>query len=247
MAVIPLITIGLKGFAWGWSLATLVVASCFVAEPNDYYGHTIVHGTGLSAANAIIAASALTWLYFTAVLIVTFLRPQHIFISVMLDTVFLGFLFVFFLGSVASLSNLVSVIQMYDGTNWASLGNAVLGLAWTMTVWLLGLLSFEVIYTLIRFGGSYPTWRTPFNQLITYGAPGLGAADTHTAGGSMGTVSGAAPATTAKVNEHNYEQAPPQPTQTAASEVTPFPAAQPAAPAQAPVATPAGDKAINQV
>jgi hypothetical protein len=33
-----------------------------------------------------------------------------------------------------------------------------------------GLLAFEVTYTLLHYGSSYPTWRTPFAQLVVYGS-----------------------------------------------------------------------------
>lgn len=40
---------------------------------------------------------------------------------------------------------------------------------------LLGLLIFEVFITLRSYGGDIDTWKTPFNELVTNGAPRRGA------------------------------------------------------------------------
>jgi hypothetical protein len=39
-----------------------------------------------------------------------------------------------------------------------------------LTAQVFGLLAFEVTYTLLHYGTSYPTWRTPFAQLVVYGS-----------------------------------------------------------------------------
>ncbi|ODN75200.1 hypothetical protein L202_06397 [Cryptococcus amylolentus CBS 6039] len=223
MSFIPLLTTGLKVFACFWALITFSVAAAFVSKANDFFGSSYVQATKLTAGNAIIAAGVLAFLYLIAVLVLTVASPNNIFISVMLDAVFLGGLFIFFLGSAAALSTLAALARRFDMYTWAKLGEATLGLAWVMTFLLLGILVLEVAYTLTHFGGGYATWRTPFNQLVAYGT----GAHTkhHTPAAPMATASHAPTATTGthppgshispgvgtNVNEHNYELAPPQP------------------------------------
>ncbi|EAL21473.1 hypothetical protein CNBD1680 [Cryptococcus deneoformans B-3501A] len=84
----------------------------------------------------------------------------------MLDTIFLSIWFIFFLASVASMSTLASVFRDYDRFTWGRLGTATIGLSWVMTFLLLGILLFEVTYTLINFGRSYTTWPTPAANTI---------------------------------------------------------------------------------
>nr|KIR89190.1 hypothetical protein I308_00193 [Cryptococcus tetragattii IND107] len=87
----------------------------------------------------------------------------------MLDTVFLSIWFIFFLGSVASMSTLASVFRDYDRFTWGRLGTATIGLGWVMTFLLLGILLFEVVYTLINCGCSYTIWHTHAANAITKG------------------------------------------------------------------------------
>ncbi|ODN96561.1 hypothetical protein L198_04277 [Cryptococcus wingfieldii CBS 7118] len=218
MSFIPLLTTGLKVFACFWALITFSVAAAFISKANDFFGSSYVQATKLTAGNAIIAAGVLAFF-----LVLTVASPNNIFISVMLDAVFLGAQFIFFLGSAAALSTLAALTRRSDMYTWAKLGEATLGLAWVMTFLLLGILVLEVAYTLTHFGGGYATWRTPFNQLVAYGT----GAHTkhHTPAAPMATVSHAPTATTGThapgshispgvgtgVNEHNYQLAPPQP------------------------------------
>lgn len=97
MALIPFITTSLKAFACIWALITFAVAASFISTANDLFGNHFVTHTDLTAGNAVIAAGVLTWLYFVAVLVITFVRPENVFISVMLDTIFLSIWFIFFL------------------------------------------------------------------------------------------------------------------------------------------------------
>ncbi|ODO02957.1 hypothetical protein I350_05800 [Cryptococcus amylolentus CBS 6273] len=85
----------------------------------------------------------------------------------MVDTICLFALFVFFLGSSATLSTLASLARAYDTYTWARLGEATLGVAWVMTFLIFGILIFQVAYTLLNFGGSYATWRSSFSQLVS--------------------------------------------------------------------------------
>ncbi|ADV22038.1 hypothetical protein I315_00188 [Cryptococcus gattii Ru294] len=87
----------------------------------------------------------------------------------MLDTVFLSIWFIFFLGSVASMSTLASVFRDYDRFIWGRLGTATIGLGWVMTFLLLGILLFEVVYTLINFGCSYTIWDNHASNAIVKG------------------------------------------------------------------------------
>ena len=80
-----------------------------------------------------------------------------------------------------------------------------------------------MIYTLVHYGTSYATWRTPFHQLLEYGS-----GETRTAGISSGDVPQPVPMST--VNRHNYATA---------SEA-------PAAPVQATVPAPAAAPATTQ-
>ncbi|OWZ32250.1 hypothetical protein C347_02945 [Cryptococcus neoformans AD2-60a] len=214
MALIPFITTSLKAFACIWALITFAVAASFISTANDLFGNHFVTHTDLTAGNAVIAAGVLTWLYFVAVLVITFVRPENVFISVMLDTIFLSIWFIFFLSSVASLSTLASAFSDYDRFTWGRLGTATIGLSWVMTFLLLGILLFEVVYTFINFGRSYTTWRKPFNQLVIYGnsisASGIAQATSDEV--RMGTVPTSVPATHAAnaiVKESIDEQAVP--------------------------------------
>jgi hypothetical protein len=62
MAVLPLVAVGLKGFAAFWALVTFAVAAALQNKLTDYARNN----NGLSAANAIIAAGVLGFLYFSA-------------------------------------------------------------------------------------------------------------------------------------------------------------------------------------
>ncbi|GFZ49310.1 hypothetical protein JCM24511_07430 [Saitozyma sp. JCM 24511] len=164
----------------------------------NYYG---VGGSGFDSANAVIAAATISLVYFIAVLIFLFLFAESILISVMVDTICLGFLWIFILGkrtsrrrdvvafgvtafgvtaesrigSVAALSVHASVFSNCDATV-CSLGSATIGLGWVLWFLVFGLLAFEVTYTLLHYGTSYPTWRTPFAQLVVYGSKASGPA-----------------------------------------------------------------------
>ncbi|ORY23808.1 hypothetical protein BCR39DRAFT_445450, partial [Naematelia encephala] len=79
----------------------------------------------------------------------------------LVDTVVISVLFILSLGGVAAESTWASWFADFHGYDWGSLGSATVGLAWVYTWLLFGILLFEVIYTLIHFGKSLSTWRTP--------------------------------------------------------------------------------------
>ncbi|WVQ83930.1 hypothetical protein IAT38_006074 [Cryptococcus sp. DSM 104549] len=196
MSIIPLITTALKGFALFWAFVTMAVSAAFIAKCNEIFSSSQIANSNLAGGSALIAASVLIMLYFVAVFSVATKYPDHIFISVMVDTIIIGSFFIFFLGATAGLSRLASLFRYYDDNyTFASLGSASIGLGWVMTWLLFGILLFEVIYTLIHYGGAYSTWRTPFNRLVEYGAT-----THHTTGAGarvqgdvpMGTVGGGA-------------------------------------------------------
>ncbi|WVQ76619.1 hypothetical protein IAR50_006292 [Cryptococcus sp. DSM 104548] len=170
MSSISRLSTSLKALACLWAVLTFSVASAFIAKTDEFFtpygGSTYVRSTHLTAGNAIIAAGVLAFLYFVMVLIMPAVSPKNICISVMVDTICLSALFVFFLGSSATLSTLASLARAYDMYTWAKLGETTLGLAWVMTFLILGILILQVAYTLLNFGGSYATWRTPFSQLV---------------------------------------------------------------------------------
>ncbi|XAO21435.1 hypothetical protein I312_100186 [Cryptococcus bacillisporus CA1280] len=196
MALVAFITTSLKAFACIWALVTFAMGASFVSAANDSFGDHFVTHTDLTSGNAVIAAGVLTWLYFVAVLVVTFIQPENVFISMMLDTAFLSIWFIFFLGSVASMSTLASVFRDHDRFTWGRLGAATIGLGWVMTFLLLGILLFEVVYTLINFGCSYTIWRKPFNRLAIYGnSTSGGDASAILDEANMGTVSTGVPDT----------------------------------------------------
>ncbi|TYJ58250.1 hypothetical protein B9479_001075 [Cryptococcus floricola] len=171
MSSASLVSTGLKAFACFWAALTFSVAAAFIAKTDDFFtllgGSKYVRSTHLTAGNALIAAGVLAWLYFMLVLVLTFVSPRNICVSVMVDTICLFALFVFFLGSSATLSTLASLARAYDTYTWAKLGEATLGIAWVMTFLILGILIFQVAYTLLNFGGSYATWRSSFSQLVS--------------------------------------------------------------------------------
>ncbi|WWC67537.1 uncharacterized protein I206_101446 [Kwoniella pini CBS 10737] len=170
MSFIPILTTSLKGFAAFWSLVLFAVSASFIAKCYGYFYREDVNDSYLAAGNALIAGGILFMLYMGVALFFIFRKPESIFISVMVDTIILGFFFVFFLASTACLSTEASFFSYWDDVDdWASLGNAVLGLGWVMTFLVFGILLLEVIYTMKNYGRSYATWRTPFNQLLTYG------------------------------------------------------------------------------
>ncbi|WVR04334.1 hypothetical protein IAU60_001334 [Kwoniella sp. DSM 27419] len=200
MAPIPLITTALKGFAAFWSLVLWAVAASFIAKSNAYFGTGPVNGSNFAAGNALIAAGLLSMLYFIASLVLIFRAPAHFLISVMMDAIVLGIFFIFFLASTAALSTEASFFSRWNSTDtWASLGSAAVGLGWVMTFLVLGILLFEVVYTIMHFGRDRATWRTPFNQLAAYGSPSTGSASTAV---PMSTVppSGTSGATTQQVS-----------------------------------------------
>ncbi|WWD21938.1 hypothetical protein CI109_106426 [Kwoniella shandongensis] len=203
MSFLPLLTTGLKAFAAFWSLVTLAVSAAFIAQSTEVFGSDFVNHTNLAAGNALLAASVLAFLYFIAVLVIQYIRPEHLFLATLVDTSFLGFLFIFFLGSAAALCTEADAFSFWSGWKFASLGSASIGLGFVAAFLVLGILLLEVIYTLRHYGRSYPTWRTPFNQLVAYGAPGSRVATASGTGASAGastsvpmeTVSGSAPVT----------------------------------------------------
>ncbi|EIW68585.1 hypothetical protein TREMEDRAFT_19925, partial [Tremella mesenterica DSM 1558] len=79
----------------------------------------------------------------------------------MVDTICLGFLFILSLGSTAAESTEASDFSNCSGYDVCDLGSATIGLAWVLTFLLLAILLLEVIYTVIHYGRSWPTWRTP--------------------------------------------------------------------------------------
>ncbi|ODN96584.1 hypothetical protein L198_04300 [Cryptococcus wingfieldii CBS 7118] len=166
MSSASLVSTGLKAFACFWAALTFSVAAGFIAKTDDFFtllgGSKYVRSTHLTAGNALIAAGVLAWL-----LVLTFVSPRNICVSVMVDTICLFALFVFFLGSSATLSTLASLARAYDTYTWAKLGEATLGIAWVMTFLILGILIFQVAYALLNFGGSYATWRSSFSQLVS--------------------------------------------------------------------------------
>ncbi|WVQ76640.1 hypothetical protein IAR50_006313 [Cryptococcus sp. DSM 104548] len=227
MSFILFLTTGLKAFACFWALVTFSVAAAFVSRTNNFFGSSYVKSTHLTAGNAIIAAGVLAFLYFFGVLAMTVVRRENILISVMVDTIILSALFILFLGSAAALSTLASLASRFDSYySWARLGEATLGLAWVMTFLILGILVFEVVYTLTHFGGAFATWRTPFNHLVAYSrGPSAGAGlstkhQTPAAAAPMATTghapvaatgTGAGTGTGVSGKEHNYQLAPSQP------------------------------------
>ncbi|WWC59047.1 uncharacterized protein I303_101594 [Kwoniella dejecticola CBS 10117] len=196
MSFIPLLTTSLKGFAAFWAFVLFAVSASFIAKSNSYFGSGAVNASNFAAGNALIAGGILFMLYIGVALFFIFRKPESIVISVMVDTIMFGIFFIYFLASTAALSTEASFFSRWDSRDtWASLGNAVVGLGWVMTFLVLGILLFEVIYTFKHYGGSYATWRTPFNQLISYGS-GSASSKSHTEG-TAGIASTGNPATTA--------------------------------------------------
>ncbi|OCF59227.1 hypothetical protein L486_03730 [Kwoniella mangroviensis CBS 10435] len=204
MSFIPLLTTSLKGFAAFWSLVLFAVSAAFISKSNSYFGSGPVNASNFAAGNALIAGGILFLIYLGVALFFIFRFPDHILISVMVDTIMFGIFFVYFLASTAALSTEASFFSRWDDVDtWASLGNAAVGLGWVMTFLVLGILLLEVIYTLKHFGGTYSTWRTPFNQLVSYGAPG-----SSNKAGTEGGISSSVPMTTRTPNvgsQHTYQ------------------------------------------
>ncbi|OCF37761.1 hypothetical protein I316_00888 [Kwoniella heveanensis BCC8398] len=217
---VALVCLVLKCAAAFWSLLVWAVAASFISKSNSYFGSGAVNNSNFAAGNALIAAGLLSMFYYGAVIFFMFTRSDHILISVMVDTIFNGFFFIFYLAATAALSTEASFFSRWDHSDtWASLGNAVVGLGWVMTFLVLGILLFEVIYTLKHYGGTYSTWRTPLCELDSYGtspsagvATGAGgAAQPHQASSAvpMSTVSGTSQASTLNTNTSsnaNYER-----------------------------------------
>ncbi|WRT65153.1 uncharacterized protein IL334_002096 [Kwoniella shivajii] len=196
MSVIPLITTCLKAFAAFWSLILFAVSASFIAKSNSYFGSGPVNESNFAAGNALIAGGVIFIIYLGVALFFIFRSPDNMFISVMIDTIMLGIFFIYFLGATAALSTEARFFAYWDEVDtWAALGNAVLGLGWVMTFLILAILLLEVIYTLKHFGRDYPTWRTPFNQLVEYGTPGSRTGATTQPGVAMNNVTSPASAT----------------------------------------------------
>ncbi|WVF70174.1 hypothetical protein IAT40_004962 [Kwoniella sp. CBS 6097] len=214
---VALVCVILKCVATFWSLLVWAVAASFISKSNSYFGSDAVNNSNFAAGNALIAAGLLSMFYYGAVIFFMFTRSDHVFISVMVDTIFNGFFFIFYLASTAALSTQASFFSRWDNSDtWASLGNAVVGLGWVMTFLVLGILLFEIIYTLKHYGGTYATWRTPLCELDSYGtSPSAGVA---TSGGQaqsaavpMSTVNGTSQAVGPTLNLNsasnaNYER-----------------------------------------
>ncbi|GFZ49026.1 hypothetical protein JCM24511_06775 [Saitozyma sp. JCM 24511] len=149
-----------------WALLVMAVDAAFIAKFNSYvwYGQT---GSGFSASNAVIACAIFTMVYLGVALYFIFFVPAHVLISVMVDTICIGFLFIFAIGSVGALSSYVGWWGNFTGTSTlGSLLDATVGLGWVMVFLLLAILLIEVIVTLVNYGGSLDTWKTPFNELL---------------------------------------------------------------------------------
>ncbi|WVQ97718.1 hypothetical protein IAU59_004832 [Kwoniella sp. CBS 9459] len=194
---VALVCLILKCVAAFWSLLVWAVAASFIAKSNSYFGSDAVNNSNFAAGNALIAAGLLSMLYYGAVIFLMFTRSDHVLISVMVDTIFNGFFFIFFLASTAALSSQASFFSRWDSTDtWASLGNAVVGLGWVMTFLVLGILLFEVIYTLKHYGGTYATWRTPLCDLDSYGTSPSASGGVATSGGQSTAQTSAVPMST---------------------------------------------------
>ncbi|WWC87306.1 uncharacterized protein L201_002194 [Kwoniella dendrophila CBS 6074] len=171
MSIIPLITTSLKGFTTFWALLLLAVSAAFIDKSNGVFGSGAVNNSNFAAGNALIAGSVFFLIYGCVSLYFIFRKPDNIFISVMVDTIMFVIFFIYFLASTAALSTEASFFSRWDSVDsWASLGNATVGLGWIMTFLVLAILLLEVIYTLMHFDRSYPTWRTPFNRLLGHGS-----------------------------------------------------------------------------
>ncbi|WVW78884.1 hypothetical protein I302_100847 [Kwoniella bestiolae CBS 10118] len=200
MSFLPLLTTSLKGFAAFWSLILFAVSASFISKSNSYFGSGPVNASNFAAGNALIAGGLLFLIYLCVALFFIFRIPDHILISVMVDTIMLGIFFIYFLASTAALSTEASFFSRWDDSDtWAALGNAVVGLGWVMTFLVLGILLLEVIITLKHHGGTYPVWRTPFNQLVSYGAPGS------STNAGAGVSSGVPMTSTGTTNQHTYQ------------------------------------------
>ncbi|WVQ85182.1 hypothetical protein IAT38_007347 [Cryptococcus sp. DSM 104549] len=178
MPVVPLAVTALKWFAAFWSLVVMAVAAAFLDKAKDgavlvafSFGVPLYGSYKTGPAGALVAAAVLSLIYFVAICILAIVASQTIVLSVLVDTVALSFLFIFFLGATAALSRHASFFSDNSGVTWCQLGSAAIGLGWVMTFLILAILLLETIYTLLHFGSDYPTWRSSFTDLFAYGAP----------------------------------------------------------------------------
>jgi len=161
-----------------WAILLLAVTAALQAKLNDRLGTDIVNNSNLAGGNAILAACVFTIVYFVAQLIVQWKRPESIVLATFIDVAVLGFLTVLVLGGVAAEStesgyfNACQADRFFrDGCDFGGLGKAVLGLGWLFWFMVLGLFVWELVYTFMRFGHAWSTWKTPFPVLLDRGAP----------------------------------------------------------------------------
>jgi hypothetical protein len=172
----------------------------------------------------MIAGNVFNMLYFGAFLFFLFWRPNSIFISMIVDTSFLGFLWLFNIATTGSMTAQapyfgnwyvhahLAPLQRYSPDLTVitptlavtagehnqrpssllppipltySVGRAAIAFGWLSWFLITGLLVLKVTYTLMHYGMSMDTWKTPFNELVLYGVKGTGLA-----GGRQGSSSG---------------------------------------------------------
>ncbi|WVQ83929.1 hypothetical protein IAT38_006073 [Cryptococcus sp. DSM 104549] len=206
MSKMPIFMTILKAFTLCLAIVIPGISATFVSYCDDFCDpRGWASGSTFAGGAAMIPGGLLVIIYFVTFFSVAAKSSDNLVVSVMMDTILLGSLFVFFLGCSAGLSDAVHAFDEYiaaddDGLyTFACFGVAALALGWFITwLGLFGILLYEVIYTLTHYGGAYSTWRMSFNRLAEYGTAsnhngGVGGAARGGGAGGAGASVGARP------------------------------------------------------
>ncbi|RSH81028.1 uncharacterized protein EHS24_008462 [Apiotrichum porosum] len=151
------------------AILTWTLSAGIVADYNDAFSY--VSGT-FNAANATLAWGLISMLYYIAALaILFFVSSYNPAVCIIADTCCIGFLWIFGIGSVGSLSTVISWFRVASdyGLTFGGVGQAAVAFGWLLVFLQLGTLLYEVIFTLVHYGGSLDVWRQSFHDITTTG------------------------------------------------------------------------------